>query len=48
MIFVRRTQLLDQDSAEFIVDDDVIKNVGNFESEIKTTGSTAVDGDGKF
>ncbi len=43
MVFVSRTQLLDQDNVEFIVDDNVVKNIGHFEGVIETTGSTVVN-----
>ncbi len=40
--------MFDQDNVEFIVDDNVIKKIGNFQGVIKSTHSTVVDGDGKF
>ncbi len=36
------------DDVEFIVDDYVIKNVGNFEGEFKTANSAVVDRDKIF
>ncbi len=48
MVFVSGTQFLNQDNVEFIFYDNVVKIVGNFKGVIKTTGSTDVDGEGKF
>ncbi len=39
--------MLDRDNVEFIVYDNVVKNVGNFEGVIETTGSTIIDGERK-
>ncbi len=42
------TQFLNRNNLEFIVYDDVIKNVGDFKGEFKTTGTTVINGDGEF
>ncbi len=46
--FCKQNTILNQDNVEFIVYDNVIKNVGNFEGVSETTGSTVVNGDRKF
>ncbi len=48
MVLISREKLLNGEIVGFIINEDGVKHVGNFEGVIKTTSSTIVNGDGKF